>query len=320
MLTAPKANTSAEAYTLYLEGKYFTNKRDKESATRAVEKYKQALKLQPTSAIIWTGLAVTFAYQAANGFIPTEEGYALATDAVQKALQIDPDLSEAYAMQSRIYSTHEWDWANADASIKKALTFGPANALTLSNAGILAMHLGRFDEAIGLYKKAIDVDPLRTATFYNQGLAFYYSAKWSAAKGCFRKTLELNPAFASAGYQLARVYLMENKYDSALTAAMKEPDESWRLDGLPLVYYKLNRTKESEGALNEVMSKYADDSAYQIAEIYAYRGEADPAFAWLERAYQQRDAGLANIRVEPMLKSLHSDSRWLPFLKKMRLG
>jgi adenylate cyclase len=319
MSAAPHPDASAEAFNLYLEGKYFTNKREKESAARAVEKYKQALKLEPHFAIAWAELAAAYSYQATNGFIPTEEGYALATEAVQKALQIDPYLPDAYAMQSRIYSTHDWDWPNADASIKKALAVGSANALTLSNAGILAMHFGRFDEAIELYKKAIEVDPLRTATYYNQGLGYYYAGRWTAAKASFRKVLELNPAFASANYQLARVFLMENNYDSALLVMMNETDESWKLDGLPLVYFKLNRLNASEEILKEIISKYADDSAFQIAEIYAYRGEVDLAFQWLERAYQQRDAGLANIRVEPMLKSLHRDSRWLPFLKKMRL-
>jgi len=319
MHTTPRADASAEAYNLYLEGKYFTNRRDKESAARAVEKYKQALKLEPHFAIALAELAAVYSYQATNGFIPTEEGYSLATEAVQKALQLDPNLPDAYATQSRIFSIHDWDWPNADASIKKALAVGSANALTLSNAGILAMHFGRFDEAIELYQKAIEVDPLRTATYYNQGLGYYYASKWEQSKASFRKTLELNPAFASAHYQLARVYLMENKYDSALSVMMEEADESWRLDGLPLVYFKLGRGKESDEILKEVISKYADDSAFQIAEIYAYRGDADLAFQWLERSYQTRDAGLANVRVEPMLKSLNNDARWLPFLKKMRL-
>jgi tetratricopeptide (TPR) repeat protein len=141
----------------------------------------------------------------------------------------------------------------------------------------------------------------------------------SEAETAIRKSLELNPVYANAYYTLARIQLAQGKLPEALESIQKESDEFWRTMGLPLVYDKLNRKAESNAALKELIKTYAVESAYQIAEAYAYRGEKDKAFEWLERAYQQRDGGLTEMKVSLLLKSLHSDARWLPFLKKMKL-
>lgn len=99
----------------------------------------------------------------------------------------------------------------------------------------------------------------------------------------------------------------------------REPEPNWRLQGLALAYHALGRKKESDAALAEFVAKYHADGAFQIAEVYAFRGEADRAFEWLERAYAQHDGGLAYMKGDPLLKSLERDPRYAAFLKKMRL-
>jgi tetratricopeptide (TPR) repeat protein len=99
----------------------------------------------------------------------------------------------------------------------------------------------------------------------------------------------------------------------------QEPGPYWRLSGLALAYHAAGKKKEADGALAEVIEKYQNEAAFQIAEVYAYRGETDKAFEWLERAYKQRDGGLAEMKGDPLLRSLERDPRHQAFLKKMKL-
>jgi hypothetical protein len=98
-----------------------------------------------------------------------------------------------------------------------------------------------------------------------------------------------------------------------------EPEPDWRLYGQALAYHALGRKKESDAALAELTAKYSTIAPFQIAEVYAFRGEADRAFEWLERAYTQRDTGLIWLKADPLLKGLQRDPRYTAFLKKMRL-
>ena len=104
-----------------------------------------------------------------------------------------------------------------------------------------------------------------------------------------------------------------------MTEIEQEPSPLWRMYGLALAYHALGRKKEADAALAEFIAKYQADGAFQVAEIYAFRGEADRAFEWLERAYAQRDGGLTEIKGDFFLKSLERDPRYIAFLKKMRL-
>ena len=113
--------------------------------------------------------------------------------------------------------------------------------------------------------------------------------------------------------------LAQGRGDEALVEAMREPNEAFRLWALAIVHHALGHRAESEAALRELIEKHSDTMAYQVAEVHAARGEADAAFEWLERAYAQRDGGLAGLRISPHLRSLHGDPRWGAFLKKMGL-
>lgn len=310
---------NTEAFNLYLQGKYFVDRRDKESLESALQYYTQALALDSNYAQAWAGLVNVYVHQANNGDIPIKEGSAKAHIAVEKALRIDPELSEAHAAQSRIYMSFDLDWPKAEASLKKALELDPGNAVALVNAGILAARLGRSDEAIAFYKRSIAVDPLRARTYNNLSIAFYRAGNLTEAEASVRKSLELNATLSGAYYRLAMVHLAQGKYEAALESNLKESDESWLLSGLPLTYFKLNRKTESDSALKVLMKKYADNNAYQIAEAHAFRGEIDLGFKWLGRAYEQRDPGLSAMKVDPLLMNLRSDARWKPFLKKMGL-
>ena len=151
------------------------------------------------------------------------------------------------------------------------------------------------------------------------GFAAYYAGRLDEATAALQKALELAPEHAFARATLVYVYLAQSQPQRALAEAGQEPDLFWRSNGLALAHHALGQKKESDAALAENIQKFGDSGAFQIAEVYAYRGEADQAFEWLERAYAQRDPGLANCLADPYLKALHGDPRWPRLLERIGL-
>ena len=181
------------------------------------------------------------------------------------------------------------------------------------------MTVGRWSEALDLVNKAIERDPLRPNYYNNLGLALLAVDRDTQAEATFRKARELDPDGASRHQAIGRALLLQGKAEAALREMQQETDELWRLSGLPLVYHALDRRSESDAALAALKSKYAGEMAYQIAEVHAFRGEADLAFEWLERAYDQRDGGVSDIKGDRFTRVIADDPRYKALLKKLKL-
>jgi serine/threonine-protein kinase len=170
-----------------------------------------------------------------------------------------------------------------------------------------------------LANKALERDPLRPNSYNNLSLALLAVNRDTEAEAASRKALELDPDGAYRHYGIGRALLLQGKTDAALREMQQESDEGWRVCGSPLVFHALGRRGESDAALAALKDKYAGDSAYQIAEAHAFRGEADLAFEWLERAYAQRDGGVTEIKGDRFMRGLVGDPRYKAFLKKLKL-
>jgi serine/threonine protein kinase/Flp pilus assembly protein TadD len=317
---APSAETkNSEAYNAYLQGRYFFERRDRESLEKALGYYEQATKLDSSYAIAWAQIAWLRANQADRGYLPSKEAYQMARVAAEKALALDSNLAEANAALGWIKATYDWDWAGADACYQRALALEPGNAMVVRGAGGLAATLGRLDEALALHRRAVELDPLSAAARMNLGTYAYYAGQFDEAAAAFRKSLELSPAIPVVHHDLARVYLAQRRPHEALTEIQQEPEPVWRLFGQALVYHDLGKKQEADAALREFIAKFSDDSAYQVATAYAYRGETENAFEWLDKAYARRDTGVSDVKVDPLLNNIRSDTRYAAFLNRMRL-
>jgi tetratricopeptide (TPR) repeat protein len=198
-------------------------------------------------------------------------------------------------------------------------SLGRGVALKFLPEGNLACSLGRFDEALQLQRRAGALDPLRATTWVNLGYCAGRTGKWEESAAALKKALELNPGRPVVHLFLGRNLLAQSRPQEALTEIEQEPSPIWRLHGLALAYHALGRKKEADAALAEYITKFQSEAAFQVAEIYAFRGDADRAFEWLERAYAQRNGGLSEMKGDFLLKSLERDPRYVAFLKKMRL-
>jgi tetratricopeptide (TPR) repeat protein len=293
--------------------------RSKEALEKAAAYFEQATRLDPGYAMAWTMLGSVRANQAGKADLPLDEGYRVAREAVGRGLALDPNLGLAHAVMGWIHLTYDWDWQAADTSLKRALALEPGNAAVIENNASLDKTLGRFDEAVKLLDRAIAIEPLSADNYYNLGITLSHAGRPEEAATAVKKALQISPDYAAAHVALALDYLAQSRPREALAEVEKEKNTAWRLIGFPLVYHALGQTREADAALAELVARLSRDAAYQIAEVHAFRGHADAAFEWLDRAFSQRDGGLTEIKGDPLMKNLEHDPRYLEFLKKMRL-
>ena len=314
---AAKGRTSdPEAHRLFLQGRHFVGRRTREDSARGIGYLKQALQIDPEFALAWAQLGRAYVTEADTGWVPVAEGVARGREALVRALELEPALAEGHAWMSWIRMYYDWDWHAAGASMQRALELAPGSVPVLTAAGVMAQNLGRLDEAIALHRQVVAQDPLRMSGYLNLGTALDASDHLTEAEAAYRKALELTPQGFALRALLAANLLAQGRADEALTEAAREPGEELRLWALAIIEHADARI-ESDAALKELIAKHQTDAAYQIAEVYGIRGEADFAFDWLKRAHAQRDPGLADIKTSPRLRSLHADPRWRPFLREI---
>jgi tetratricopeptide (TPR) repeat protein len=269
--------------------------------------------------LAWVGLSRVRKWQGMRGLIPTEEGYRLAREEVERALALNPNLAEAHTQMGRIKQQLDFDWAGADASYQRAVELEPGNPEAVRGAASSAAMLGRFDEALRLNRRAVDLDPLNAGSWETLGETEFFMGQLNQASGDCKKALELNPDVYPGPLMLSQIYVMQGRPQDALPEIKRERYEPSRVFLYAIAYYALGRKKESDAALSELITKYHASNQYQIAKIYAFRNQSSAAFEWLDRAYVQRNPGLIETKVDPLLKSLHHDARYAALLKKLNL-
>jgi len=312
-------NSNSNAYNLFLQGRYFYALGNRENVSKAIDKFLEALSIDPNDARIWAALATAYMRQADKGSLTSEEGYNKARWAVNTALSLDNDLAWGHAVLGLILTFYDWDMIAADIEFQKALELEPGNVVIIGNMAHLARVLGRFDEAIALLERAVDLEPISVIGYTNLGHCFMYTNRLEKAVEAYASAIELNPQYPAAHTFLGLVYLLQGKIEMAIREIEEESDEGWRMYGLALAYYGGNLKKQADTTLTYLITNYQNESAFQIAEVYAYSNKVNLAFEWLEKAYTLRDVGLTVMKNDPFLKNIKEDPRYAILMKKMRL-
>jgi TolB-like protein/DNA-binding winged helix-turn-helix (wHTH) protein len=309
-----------EAYEAYLQANYFLGQgTGKEDISKTLMYTDRAIKLDAKYAAAWALRASVQNMMAEVGMTDVTEGFRKARDDAERAIALDPTSASGYLALARTQIYHDWDWDTANTCLTKAAALEPGSEEVLRVRSYLSRVLGNLDQAVKLYEQAVALDPLRANSHLGLGYLLYMAGQYDEAQAELQKALDLNPQAAFAHANLGKILIAEGKPQQALAEIEKEPNDWEKLTDQALVYHALRREQDSNAALAELIGKHDTDSAYQIAEAYAFRGESGKSFEWLERAYKQRDAGLADIKVDPLLKNLRHDARYTEFLKRMRL-
>jgi TolB-like protein/DNA-binding winged helix-turn-helix (wHTH) protein/Tfp pilus assembly protein PilF len=305
-----------EAFDAYLQGYYFFERNTDKDTEMAAKYYERATQLDPSYALAWVGLSRVRKWQGMQGLISIEEGYRLAREAVERALALNPNLAAAHTQMGRIKQQVDFDWAGADASYQRAVELEPGNPEAVGAAASSAAALGRFDEALRLNSRAVDLDPLSAGSWESRGETEFFMGRLDQASADCKKALELSPDVWSGPIMLGRIYVLQGRSQEALLEIERVRDESQRASLYAIAYYALGRKQESDASLSDLVTKYQQNT-YRIAEVYAFRNQSDEAFEWLDRAYVQRNAGLIQTKVDPLLKNLRRDPRYTALLKKL---
>jgi TolB-like protein/DNA-binding winged helix-turn-helix (wHTH) protein len=309
---------NTEAYALYLHGLHDVDRNDQQGFEQARSNFKRALDLDPTFAEAAGMLASTYASGASVGFITPAVGFEQARGVAEHAIKLDPNNPIAYSVLGDIHDIFDWDWAAADRDLKRTLELAPNNPIALQNASRHSLIMGRWDEALTQSTASLALDPLDVGGYYWLSAVQLRRGRPVEAEAAIRRALDFAPTFSFGPYALGVILLVRSQHQAALTAFSKEPIEAARLTGSSMAYFALGRKAESDALLAQMLKDYTE-IPFGIATIYAFRGESDQAFNWLERAYEHKDQFLHRIKFAPEFDKLHDDPRYKAFLKKMNL-
>jgi eukaryotic-like serine/threonine-protein kinase len=319
-VAARSRSTNPDAYQAYLQARYFLSRGGgKADFDMALAYADQAIKLDANYSPAWSLRSAAYSEAAQEGFVDTNEGFRRARVDAEQATALDPNSAAGYLALANVQINYDFDWQGAEASLNKAAVLEPGSADLMGYRAELQEMLGNSKEAIELQKQAIALDPLQAGAYLVLSNQLYEAGRYEEANGALQKALELNPQHAFAHAGLGQILLAQGHRQEALAQMQHETADWGRLQGEAFAYYSLGRRQESDAALRELIAAHANDSAFQIAEVYGYRGEVDKAIQWLDRAYEQHDSGLIGLKLDPLFKSLHQNPRYIEILKKMRL-
>jgi tetratricopeptide (TPR) repeat protein len=312
--------TDPRSYVLFLQARDLARQGTSDSQKQAIDLYQKAVDVDPTHVAAWVGLANTHWLEVYGGGRTPDEGIRLAREAIQKALALDSGYAQAHALLGAIAITYDLDYLAAVQHIDRALALAPSNPDVIGIAGLLARRLGRHDQAIALFEYQVSQDPLNWAGHDDLAYANRYAGHLDKAIAEHRMELSLSPTINGPHSQIAEVLLQKGDTDAAIAELTLEPDEQFRLPVLSMARHAQRMEPESDAALAELIRKYHRTSAASIAMVFAFRSANDRAFEWLDKAKQQHDLALGSIAAYPMYANLHSDPRWLPFLRKLGMA
>jgi TolB-like protein/DNA-binding winged helix-turn-helix (wHTH) protein/thioredoxin-like negative regulator of GroEL len=314
--------TNPEAYNAYLLGRNLYTQSAYIQSTetgyrQAIEAYQKAINLDPRYADAYAELAMAQYYLGDyTGDLALETS---GEQAAQKAIDIDQHRASGYTVRGYLRFNMRFDWVGAEADFKQALALDPTDSRVFRRYASMLNEVGRTEEAATLLQKGIEQDPLDASTWTGLVDALVASRNYPAAYDAVHRALAIRPTDNSSSFQLACLQLFDGKARDALATFQSNSFAIFRDTGVAMAEHTLGDAKSSQQALDRVIATGAGDAAYQIAGVYAWRGEKDKAFEWLERAYRQQDGGLTAIKIDLVLGSLRSDPRYVAMLRKLNL-
>jgi len=307
--------TNIEAYTQYLLGNQLRALDTPEANRQALASYQKAIALDPGYAAAYSGLSET-EWRMADQSTSEAAGYRRAAAAAEKAITLAPDSPDGYWARGQLQSDYFFNWNRAQSDYEHALALDPNYVRALIAEGRLFATLGRMPEAIATMRKAIALDPMSVVAQRALVSMLVDADELSAAREAANRLREINPQ--EDPYIYGDIELFSGRAREAL-AIYQTGSLDYKNVGIAMAEHTLGHAAESQRALEILEQKYANDWAYQIVEVYAWRGESDKAFEWLERAYRQRDGGLTSVTYDRALTSLRGDPRYKALLHKMNL-
>lgn len=315
-----------EAYQLYLRGRYSFAKRTKDEMLRAIEYFRQAIKLDPKFALAYARIAETYGSMPAYPYLSPKEAFPQAKAAAQQALEIDPTLAEAHTFLAYCLVIYDWNWPEAERSFKRAIELDPNNSAARFRYGqVYLAPLGRVDEAVAEIKRGLDLEPLDVNMGATLAWTYFVAEQNDQALEQARRTYEIEPGHPIGRWMLSQAYIYKGMYREAISLneqwLQSDPTNQFAIRDAGIAYAKAGRPDKAQ----EMISKFREIGkteyvpACRIASIYGALADKDKAFDELQKAFEVRDWELYRSNVDPYFSSLRDDPRFKEMLKRLNL-
>jgi serine/threonine protein kinase/tetratricopeptide (TPR) repeat protein len=329
---AKRYTKDAEAFQLYLKGRYFWNKRNEEGFRNGIEYFKRAEEKDPTFALAFSGLADSYALLCDIGVAKPIEEMPKAKAAAQKAVDADPTLAEAYTSRAFVRLAYDWDWLGAESDFQQALKLNPKYPTAHQWYASYLMQMGKFNRAKAEIEEAHNLDPLSPIITANHGLYSYYERKYDDAIAIYKQGLKADPDFWVARHYLALAYVQKAMYNEAiaeLRGLIKAPatgpipdkvieTEMEASSSLGFAYGRAGKTAEARDILAKLtsLSQRRYISGIYFAIVYAGLKDNERTVHYLNDAFQSRQPGLVLIRIDPTFDWLRSDPKFVELTRR----
>ncbi len=307
-----------EAYNQYLMGRHCVQRNDQPNILRAQGYFEKALELDSEFAEAWVGIAETHSWLGGWGGQLPGDHFPKARRAAEKALELNPDLVEANLELALIKLGFDWDFAGARRECREAVRRNPGAAEPHFALGRILFWLGDFEEGIAELKRSLTLDPLNLTYMHSLASAYNMSRNFDQARSTIERISDVEPTYDMSWIQ-AQIALREGRPADALTIIGQDAQLWRRLYIRALAHWALGDQDEARQALDRLIEEDAQDAAIQIAEIYDAHGDIENAFEWIDRAIDQRDPGIAQLRILFPDGTVHHDPRYKAVLERVGL-
>ncbi|MEO7659452.1 MAG: hypothetical protein ABIV48_07545 [Pyrinomonadaceae bacterium] len=312
---------NAQAYELYLKGRYYWNKRTLENIRKSIEQFKAAVDKDPNYALAYVGLADSYVVLPFYG-IPSEEVLPQAQNYAQRALEIDDSLSETQTSMAFI-NTNLWNWSEAEKGYKRAIELNPNYSHAHKWYGDHLGNLGRVEESLKEHKRAQELEPMSLIVVLNVAERYLALGDLNAALEQSQLVVDLDPNWYFVKQLRGLIFLKQGRKAEAISEAEKSVElsyrQSWTLGVLGYIYAETGNQSKAEAILRELEEKYAKRQAmgHDISRVYVGLGDKEQAFAWLEKDFLSRNSTMSFWLYQAPLNSLRTDPRFKDLVKRM---
>jgi TolB-like protein len=317
--SAKPATKNTEAHNAYLLGHYYLQRRNLEDYRKAVAHFDEAIRLDPDYALAYAERSEAWTQIGDLSGQGKKTAWPKAREDAEKAVAIAPTLAEAHAALGWVRFFVEWKFAEGLTELKRAKELSPANPTANDLLARVIVYLGKPDEAEKQARQAAELDPLAFPAQNNLARVLFIEGKLEEADAIARKAAELHPAAASSRRFQVLVAVQRRDGVTAMREAQLEPDSGYRRFELALAQHERGDRRAADAALADLITNGRDQLAYQIADVYAVRGEKEKAFEWLQISFDTHDTGTLGLLVDPLLRDLRPDPRYKRLLAKLGL-
>lgn len=310
-----------EAYGAYLEGNSYVGRGTAADLRKAIDVYARATRLDPGYAQAWARLSNAWTSLAARFLDGADiaQGHASARDAVDMALSIDAGLASAHLARGKLLLFSSFDWAGGETEYRRALELAPNDSAVKAALAEVVATLGHPDQAVELIHQALATDALNVG--HHHALAMYLMplGHLDEAEQALQRAIQLQPGAMGNREQLAIIEILRGNPTAAERFARQESPGDWQDAALARALQIGADRSAADAALRTLVDRQADKAAYQIAQVHALRDDPDQAFEWLDRAWDNRDAGISLLLYDPILLRYRADPRFAALARKVGL-